>query len=145
MDYKRELLIQGTVINHLRTYRREVFDKVGYFNEQIRFGEDYEMALRIIDTFTIKLVPEFLYCLRLHQNSTTKRVGYSSLRFFLQRLSICRELLRTHQVNFLKEKKYNPNKLLIHSLYNILRDLSFHYRNALKQSLYKASDRTVGD
>jgi glycosyltransferase involved in cell wall biosynthesis len=135
MDYKRELLIQGTIINHLRTYRRQVFAKVGYFNEQIRFGEDYEMALRIIDKFTIKLVPEFLYCLRLHQNSTTKRVGYTSLRFFLQRLSMCRELLKTNQVNFLKEKKYNPNKLLMKSLYNILRDLAFDYRSELKAAL----------
>ena len=135
MDYRRELLIQGTVINHLRTYRREVFDKVGLFNEQLRFAEDYEMALRIIDKFAIKLVPEFLYCLRLHQNSTTKRVGYTSLRFCLQRLSICRELLKTNQVNFLKEKQYNPNKLLIQSLYKILRDLSFHYRSEIKAAL----------
>ena len=135
MDYKRELLIQGTVINHLRTYRREVFEKIGYFNEQIRFAEDYEMALRIIDRFSIKLIPEFLYCLRLHQNSTTRRVGYTSLRFFMQRLSICRELLKTNQANFLKEEKYNLNKLMIQSLYIILRDLVFEYRTALKTAL----------
>ena len=135
MDYKRELLIQGTVINHLRTYRREVFEKVGYFNERIRCGEDYEMALRIIDQFTIKLVPEFLYCLRLHQNSITKRVGLTTFGFFLQRLSICRELLQADQVSFLKDEKYNPNRLLIQSFRQMIRDLVFNYRCILRASI----------
>jgi GT2 family glycosyltransferase len=135
MDYKRELLIQGTVINHLRTYRREVFEKVGYFNERIKCGEDYEMALRMIDQFTIKLVPEFLYCLRVHQNSTTKRVGLTTFGFFLQRLSICRQLLKADQVSFLKDEKYNPNRLMIQSFRQMLRDLVFNYRCILRASI----------
>src|SRR3990172_9794731 len=46
MDYKGELL-RGCVINCLRTYRREVFNAVGGFNEKLKFGVDYDMAFRI--------------------------------------------------------------------------------------------------
>lgn len=123
MDYKRELLVQGTVTNHLRTYRRAVFDVVGCFNESVKYGEDYEMALRIIDRFDIKLVPEFLYCLRLHGNRITNRMGFTTgLHFFLNRLWICRQLSKNNQLGFLNERKYNLNRLMLESFFRILRD-----------------------
>lgn len=125
MDYKRELPIRGCVINHLRTYRREVFDKVGYFNEKLRIAEDFEMALRILDKFRIQLVPEFLYCLRLHPTSTTNRSGKTSFAFLLQRWMICRRLARTGQVKFWNEKQYDLNKLMAQSLHKFLQDLIF--------------------
>jgi GT2 family glycosyltransferase len=132
MDYKRELLIQGTVVNHLRTYRRTVFDQVGYFSEDIRYGEDYEMGLRIIDKFAIKLVPEFLYGLRLHPNSMTKRSGYTGFHFLLQRLSICRRLSKTSQVSFFKEREYNLNKLMFQSFCSMLQDSLFNCYESLR-------------
>lgn len=117
MDYKLELLVQGTVTNHLRIYKREVFNKVGHFNEGLRYAEDYEMALRTIDKFRIKLVPEFLYCIRLHENNTTKRMGYTHWRVFLQQLLICRQLLKSNQVSFLKERKYDLKMLFLKRFY----------------------------
>jgi glycosyltransferase involved in cell wall biosynthesis len=121
MDYKRELLVRGTVTNHLRTYRREVFEELGCFNERLRYSEDYEMALRIIDRYTIKLVPEFLYGYRRHESNTTNRLDFSSLGFFFQRVRICRELSKNNQVSFLKNGKYNLNRLLLEGLYEIMK------------------------
>jgi glycosyltransferase involved in cell wall biosynthesis len=125
MDYKRELLVRGTVTNHLRTYRREVFEELGCFNERLRYSEDYEMALRIIDRYTIKLVPEFLYCYRRHNGNTTNRLDLSSLGFFFQRLRICRELSKNNQLSFLQNGKYNLNRLLLEGLYEMMREAEF--------------------
>ena len=121
MDYKRELLVRGTVINHLRTSRREVFAEVGYFNENLRYGEDYEMALRITDKYQIKLVPEFLYYRRVHESNTTSRLGFNSWGFFFQRLRICRQLSNAEKLQFLKEGKYNLNRLMLTGFCETLR------------------------
>jgi glycosyltransferase involved in cell wall biosynthesis len=126
MDYKLELLVRGNVINHLRIYNREVFNKVGRFNENLRYGEDYEMALRIIDKFDIKLVQEFLYCRRLHENSTTKRMGFTNRAMFLQRISICRQLSKSNQVGFLKERQYDLKRLLLKRLYRRIRNRTLY-------------------
>ena len=131
MDYKRELLVRGTVINALRTYRREVFAEVGYFNENLRYGEDYEMALRITDKYQIKLVPEFLYCRRVHESNTTSRLGFTGWGFFFQRLRICRQLSNAEKLQFLKEDKYNINRLMFTAFCGTLRDAKF--RNLLPE------------
>ena len=117
IDYKRALLVKGSIMNHLRTYRKDVFDKVGKFNKKIRIGEDYEMAIRIIDKYDIKLVPEFLYCFRIHESNTAELLRFQNLRFFIQRLIICRQLLKKGKIQFIKEKKYNLYRLMVLRLY----------------------------
>ncbi len=120
IDYKRELLVRGGVINHLRTYRREAFDVVGKFNEKLKYGEDCEMALRIVDKYDIKLVPESLYCLRRHKNNTSQSLQFRELRFWWQRVFFCRRLLKSNKIQFLKQKEYNLNRLMIMGLYRAL-------------------------
>ncbi|MGH7901530.1 MAG: glycosyltransferase [Thermodesulfobacteriota bacterium] len=121
MDYRRELLVRGGIINHLRTYRREVFDTVGKFNENLKYSEDCEMALRIIDKYDIKLVPEFLYFRRIHHSNTSQTLHFKELRFWYQRLIFSLQLSKNNKVRFLKQKEYNLNVLLIAGLYNALR------------------------
>jgi glycosyltransferase involved in cell wall biosynthesis len=113
MDYKRELLVQGSVMNHLRTYRREVFQVVGRFNEKLRYGEDLEMGLRIIDKYKIALVPEFLYCVRKHQTNTSRSLRFKPLRFWLQRLVFCCQLTRKGQLSFVKQRQYAVTKFML--------------------------------
>ena len=113
-DYKRELLIHGGMAtNHLRTYRREVFDRVGTFNEKLRYGEDYDMALRIADKLSMRLVPEFLYCRRLHRSNTTQSLRFTGLRMFVNRLAICRELSKSGKIEFTKDREYSVSRLVI--------------------------------
>jgi len=50
---------------------KSVFDEVGLFNEQTRFGEDREMWMRIAAVYPIKHVPEVLALIRLHPSSAT--------------------------------------------------------------------------
>lgn len=118
MDYRRELLVRGGVMNHLRTYRREVFQVVGKFNEKLRYSIDTEMALRVIDRYDIRLVPEYLYCRRRHSRNTSQSMSLKELRFWFQRLLFCRRLLKSDRIQFLKQKDYNFNRLMIEGLYH---------------------------
>ena len=108
MNYRRELLIHGSVMNTLRTYRREVFITVGKFNERLTFGEDYEMAVRLIDKWDIALVPEFLYHRRVHGDNTAHSLRLKFLRFWLRRVFIVRRLRNQGQASYLREKEFGP-------------------------------------
>ena len=121
MDYKRELLVHGSVMNALRTYRREVFDTLGGFNERLRYGEDYEMALRMIDKYDIKLVPEFLYCRRIHHSNTVESMRLQRIRFWGQRLMLCHTLARNRKIQFPTQTKYKMHRLMMVGLLHVLR------------------------
>lgn len=118
MDFRKCLLSRGMIANHFRTYKRDVFDKVGMFNCNIRFGSDYEMALRIADIYNLILVPEFLYYYRIHNNNSVQKMFLSNLRFWLQRWFMYRRL-RNNGVSFLKSKQYNPYLHLLMRTYKI--------------------------
>jgi glycosyltransferase involved in cell wall biosynthesis len=120
MDYKRELIFQGRVMSGLRTYRKEIFDTVGKFDENIKWGEDYEMALRIMDKFEIKLVPEFLYCARKHESNTTPASDSKKLAWWRKRLFIIRKLSKSNKAQWLAQNKYHVNRLMILDLYDAL-------------------------
>lgn len=107
MDIRKGLLRWGMIANHFRTYRREVFDKVGLFNEKVKFGTDYEMALRIADKFKMRLVPEFLYYYRIHDKNSVHKMLFGNFRIWLQRWAMYYRL-RNNGVNFLKSRQYNP-------------------------------------
>ena len=94
-DVPRALLVHGMVVNHLRTYRREVFDLVGRFDEGLSYAVDYEMALRIAERYQFAYVPEPLYAKRAHPAATTGAMRAKSLRFWWTRYRIGRRLLRT--------------------------------------------------
>jgi glycosyltransferase involved in cell wall biosynthesis len=52
--------------SHLKIYRRDLFDEIGYHNPQYDGCQDYELALRIAIQKRIDLIPEFLYVYRWH-------------------------------------------------------------------------------
>jgi glycosyltransferase involved in cell wall biosynthesis len=124
MDYKRELVFRGSVASGLRIFRRDVFKAVGTFNETMRSGGDQEMVLRAVDKFDIKLVPEFLYGYRIHGASISSKRRSKSFKYFrswLRRYILCRRLLKSNKVQFLKHEEYNLNKLMFARLYYILK------------------------
>jgi glycosyltransferase involved in cell wall biosynthesis len=93
-DYRRGLLVHGMVVNPLRTYRREVFDVVGHFDERLRYAVDYDMAVRIAERYEIALVPEFLYRQRLREGNMTEGLRLQALRSWWTRARILRRRLR---------------------------------------------------
>ena len=116
MDYKREILVCGGIINHLRTYRREVFQNVGNFDETLKFSIDTEMALRIVDKYEIKLVPEFLYSRRVHRQNSSDTLRLKELRYWYQRYRFTRRLMKDKKVNYLRSGRYDFNRLMAEGL-----------------------------
>ena len=105
-DYRRDLILHGCVINCLRTYRREVFNRVGYFDEKKIRATDYDMALRLVDKFKIGLVPEFLYCYRLHATNISKLHPLNGIKAWSTRAILGLQLLQRKEINFLSRKEY---------------------------------------
>ncbi|MGH7791418.1 MAG: glycosyltransferase, partial [Thermodesulfobacteriota bacterium] len=93
-----------------------VFNEVGKFNENLMYDEDYEMALRIVDRFHIKLLPEFVYCNRVHKSDIKNSTQFRNLQRFIQRTTICKQLLKEDKIHFAKNKRYDINRLTIVAL-----------------------------
>lgn len=111
-DYRRALIVHGTVTSGLRTYPRRVLDAVGKFNETMVYGEDLEMAVRIVDKYEIAFVPEYLYARRLHTQNTTESLSMKPFRFLWRRYQMYRALERSNQVTYFKQEPYLLNRLL---------------------------------
>ncbi len=112
-DYRRNLIVHGSeCANHLRTYRRNVLDLVGGFNESLRHGEDLDMALRLVDRAPLRLVPHFLYHKRIHRGATTEGMQFQGFRCFLQRSCVAWKLWRTGRIRFPKESRYRLPRLI---------------------------------
>lgn len=100
-DYRRDLIVYGgECANHLRTYRRNVLLELGGFDDSLRYGEDYDMALRLVDQAPLLLVPAVLYLKRIHHGATTESLNLQSLRFFWNRTHIAWRLWRSGRIRF---------------------------------------------
>ncbi len=89
------------------------------------------MGVKIIDKYEIKLVPEFLYCLRTHPSSITGSLLLENITFWLERFSVCRELTKNKKISFTQNKEYNLNSLMLLGLYYIsgLDKLKIYYKS----------------
>jgi glycosyltransferase involved in cell wall biosynthesis len=116
MDYKREILVCGGIINHLRTYRMDALRDVGGFDETLKFSIDTEIALRIADKHEIMLVPEYLYCRRIHSRNSSDGLRLKELRYWYQRYRFTRRLMRDRKINYLSGGGYHFNRLMAEGL-----------------------------
>lgn len=100
-DIGRSLIVHGMVASGVRTYRREVFDHVGRFNEDLRYAVDYDMAVRIAEHYELGLVPAFLSCQRVHGGNTSESLRFRRVRHWWTRTRVCRRLLRRNDGHLL--------------------------------------------
>lgn len=68
--FKRALFGSGTVV-----FRKDCVDKVGYFDEELLVGSDYEMWLRIARTFDVGFIDQPLLMYRHHATMSTRGIG----------------------------------------------------------------------
>jgi len=130
-DYRRDLIVQGNIINKPTTYRKEVFDKIGLFNDALtkKALADFEMTLRILDKYEVVLLQEFLCCNRKHMKINGKRIISEDFKLLVERTNIAKYLLATQSAKYLKSYKYNIYKLYFLGFLNILSKRA----NTLKQ------------
>lgn len=99
LDY-RQALQRRCISNALRTFPRHVLEALGGFDEHLRFGMDYDIALRVAERHRIVLVPEFLYARRLHRTNTMAALRLRPLRVAIAMHTIRRRLLRQRRITF---------------------------------------------
>jgi glycosyltransferase involved in cell wall biosynthesis len=85
---RHDLLVHGMVANPLRGYRKTALAAAGPFNERLKYAVDYDMTVRIADRFELQLIPEILYCQRIHATNTQERLRLRALRSWWTRLKV---------------------------------------------------------
>jgi glycosyltransferase involved in cell wall biosynthesis len=119
-DFRRDLLVHGMVVNPLRTYRKTALQEVGPFNERLKYSVDYEMAVRLAARFDMRLIPEFLYCNRIHSTNTQEQLRLRLLRFWLTRLRIAHQQLQRSSGRFLGRNRLQVYGLNLLGLAHVL-------------------------
>lgn len=77
----RSLLYEGTVLsNQAAFWKRELFEKYGFFNEKYLFCMDYEFWIRIGKNCKFYFIHEYLGGFRLHRTSKTNTIAKSGLQ-----------------------------------------------------------------
>lgn len=73
----KNLFIRNFIATSTVMLRREILNKIGFFNETIKSCEDYDLWLRIASDSTIDVIPEVFACYRTQPDSlTTDRFTY---------------------------------------------------------------------
>lgn len=70
-DYDPYLLLHTNLVHCCFLYRRECMERIGGYNPDFIYAEDWEYWIRISQYWQMKRVPEPLYRYRLHRSSMT--------------------------------------------------------------------------
>jgi glycosyltransferase involved in cell wall biosynthesis len=71
---KRNYLVHGSVI-----IRKDVLDKLGGYDEEMRYAQDYELWLRITGHYEIRCIEEYLYKCRVHPEAILNRKYFQQI------------------------------------------------------------------
>ena len=66
-----DYILQQTVY-----FRREVFEKIGFVNEQLNWGMDWDLLIRIGKRYEIGFIPEYMGCLREYETAKSFSGGH---------------------------------------------------------------------
>ncbi|MFQ6113123.1 MAG: glycosyltransferase [bacterium] len=69
----RRLLLGNFVANSTAVVRRSCFERTGYFNEKLRGADDYDLWIRISESYQIYYLKRILIKKRLHSTSFSER------------------------------------------------------------------------
>ena len=64
VTFDRKRLLRRNIANHFICWKKRSFLEVGGFDETIRYGEDYDLALRMVEKFRFQNIEEVLYKVR---------------------------------------------------------------------------------
>lgn len=79
-DYDPYLLLHANLIHCCFLYRRECMERVGGYDPEFIYGEDWEYWIRISQYFRMKRVPDALYRYRVHATSMTSELVRGTAR-----------------------------------------------------------------
>lgn len=65
--FKGNLFCHSSIV-----FRRDVLDKIGFYNEEYTYCQDYELWLRVIAKYSAEILPEVLTYYRIHKNMISR-------------------------------------------------------------------------
>jgi len=80
LDYNRFLLLYNNIVHCSFLFRRECMEKVGLYDPELIYGEDWEYWIRLSRFYKMKRVPQPLYKYRLHRNTMTSDIVQGKVR-----------------------------------------------------------------
>lgn len=79
-DYDPYLLLHVNLVRCCFLYRRECMEKVGLYDPEFVYGEDWEYWIRLSQFFRMKRVPQALYRYRMHRTSMSSEIVRGTAR-----------------------------------------------------------------
>ncbi len=83
-DYDPHLLLHVNLVHCCFLYRRQCMERVGLYDPDFIYGEDWEYWIRISRFYSMKRVPQALYCYRVHRTSMTSELVRGTAKNNLQ-------------------------------------------------------------
>lgn len=96
--------------------RKEVFDRIGLFDEKLRYCDDYDMLFRLATQFEFEVVPTPLVKYRLH----TRQISRNLEPFLQGHIILYHKTLQSPEFNARARKKLSASLADIHFQYAIL-------------------------
>lgn len=78
-----EYLINGNFVGASFLYKREVYERLNGYNEDLFLVEDYDFWLRALTKFKLTHVPESFYFYRSHGESLSSQIGKNEEKYNL--------------------------------------------------------------
>ena len=129
-DIYNDLLRGGNFVGTASTIflRRQCFDRVGFFDENIEFGEEYDLLVRISKEFYFECIPECLVRYWAHENKLSTNVGV--------RIRGLEAQLRKHGTSFSSHRKslsgYYLSLAILYCYAGDIRKTRKAYKKAIK-------------
>jgi glycosyltransferase involved in cell wall biosynthesis len=68
-EVERILSRKNCILSPGAIFTREVFNRIGYFDPQVKYAQDYNYWLRLVQQFAIDIAPEVLVKKRVHSEA----------------------------------------------------------------------------
>ncbi len=74
-DLWRLVHLSDYILQQSTYFRRAALDQVGYLNEQLNYGMDWDIFIRIGLQYPVSFIPEYLGCIRQHDDAKSSMGG----------------------------------------------------------------------
>ena len=71
---EKQLPHKNCILSPGAMFTRKVFNQIGYFDPKVRYAQDYNYWLRLVQYFMIDIVPEVLIHKRIHSDSVWSQI-----------------------------------------------------------------------
>jgi len=123
----RALFMSNFIAGDTVFIHRKIFHKIGFFNEELRVTQDYDMWLRTVNMFDLGFIPEYLTCIRSHPNQDGKKYLHLEDGEFSQ--FIIKNFETFDKIRLFQDSFYsNKNELLSIAYYWFANDVCYRYR-----------------